>query len=63
MKETSHPDLIKRELIKYKVKLSFVYSDIVHVEAEDEKEAIKKAIEECEEEYEYFYDSETEQED
>jgi hypothetical protein len=46
---------------KYKVKLIFKYSDVVHVEAEDEKEAISKAMEECNEQYECFYDSEVEE--
>ena len=42
---------------KYKVYLCFKYSDIVHVEAEDEKEAVSKALDECNEDYECFYDS------
>lgn len=49
--------------MKYKVKLIFKYSDIVHVEAENEKEAIGKALEDCKEEYECFYDTEVEEED
>ena len=46
----------------YKVKLSFVYSDIVHVEADDEREAIEKALTECCEQYECFYDAEVSEE-
>lgn len=29
---------------KYKVKLKFIYSDIVHVEAENQKHAIQEAL-------------------
>ena len=47
---------------KYKVKVSFIYSDIVHVEAENEKDATQKAIEECHEEYECFYDAKVDDE-
>lgn len=43
---------------KYKVKLIFKYSDIVHVEAKDEEEAEQLALEECQEEYESYYDNE-----
>jgi hypothetical protein len=50
-------------MAKYKVKLIFKYSDIVHVEADNESEAEVKALAECEEEYESFYDSEIEEED
>ena len=42
----------------YRVKLTFKYSDVVHVEADSAKEAERKALEECQEEYECFYDSE-----
>lgn len=48
--------------MKYEVKLIFKYSDIVHVEAENEKEAIEKAMQECEEQYECFYDCEINEE-
>ena len=48
--------------MKYKVKLVFVYTDIVHVEAKDEKEAIEKALPECQEQYESFYDAIVEEE-
>lgn len=48
--------------MKYKVKLIFKYSDIIHVEAEDEKEAIEKAMSGCQEEYECFYDAEVDEE-
>lgn len=42
---------------KYRVKLVFKYSDVVHVEAINEKESIEKAIAECDEHYESFYDA------
>lgn len=42
---------------KYAVKLTFKYSDVVHVEAENESDAIAEALEECHEEYECFYDA------
>jgi len=48
---------------KYKVKLIFKYSDIVHVEADNDVQAVTKAMGECEEEYESFYDSEVEEEE
>jgi hypothetical protein len=44
--------------MKYKVKLIFKYSDVVHVDAENEKEAIAVAMEECSEQFESFYDAE-----
>ena len=47
---------------KYKVKLMFVYSDIIHVEAENEREAEYLAFKECNEEYDYYYDSKIEEE-
>ena len=47
---------------KYKVRLVFKYSDVVHVEARSEKEAVAAALEECCEEYECFYDAEVEEE-
>ena len=46
---------------KYKVKLTFKYSDIIHVEANSEKEAIEKAFEECCEQYESFYSAEVDE--
>lgn len=46
----------------YKVKLIFKYSDIVHVEAESEEDAISIALKECQEEFESFYDSEVSEE-
>ncbi|HEY6021516.1 MAG TPA: hypothetical protein VIY48_16910 [Candidatus Paceibacterota bacterium] len=48
---------------KYKVKLVFKYSDVVHVEAENEKEAIEKAMSDCNEQYECFYDASVSEED
>lgn len=48
---------------KYKVKLIFKYSDTVHVEAENEKDAIKKAMAECHEEYDSWYDAKVTEED
>jgi hypothetical protein len=50
------------KMAKYKVKLVFKYSDIVHVEARNKEEAETKALAECQEEYESFYDSEIEEE-
>ena len=41
----------------YKVKLTFKYSDTVYVKADTEKEAIEQALQECEEQYESFYDA------
>lgn len=48
---------------KYKVKVIFKYSDIVHVEAEDEEEAIELALKEADEQYDYFYDAEVSEDD
>lgn len=48
---------------KYRVKLVFKYSDVVHVEADSEKEAIKKAMCDCDEQYECFYDADVTEED
>jgi len=48
--------------MRYKVKLTFKYSDIVHVKADSEKQAIEKAIMEAQEEYECFYDAEVSEE-
>ena len=49
--------------MKYRVKLTFKYSDVVHVEAENDSEAIQKALPECREEYECFYDAEVTEEE
>lgn len=49
--------------MKYKVKLTFKYSDTVHVEAADEKEAVKNALSECQEEFECFYDADVQDDD
>lgn len=49
--------------MKYAVKLIFKYSDIVYVEADSKEEAIEKALGECQEEYECFYDAEVESEE
>lgn len=46
----------------YKVKLKFIYSDIVHVEAENEEQAIEIAMPFCQAEYECFLDAEVEKE-
>jgi len=43
--------------MNYKVKLTFKYSDTVYVQADNEKDAINKALDECEEQYECFYDA------
>ncbi len=45
-----------KEMQKYRVKLTFNYSDVVRVEAESEEEAVEKALERCQEEYESFHD-------
>jgi hypothetical protein len=49
--------------MKYRVKLMFQYSDVVHVEANSEKEAIALALEDCHEDYEMFMDTEVTTED
>lgn len=46
----------------YKVKLKFIYSDVVHVEAESEEQAIEIAMPFCQAEYECFLDAEVEEE-
>lgn len=51
-----------RKMTKYEVKLTFKYSDIVHVEAENKKQAIEMALEECNEQYESFYDADVKEE-
>lgn len=43
---------------KYKVKLVFKYSDSVEVEADNEEDAIRKALDVADEVYECFYDAE-----
>ena len=48
--------------MKYRVKLIFKYSDVVHVEADDEDEAITRAVLDSHEEYESFYDAEVSEE-
>jgi len=48
--------------MKYKVKLIFKYSDIVHVEASSQEEAIREAMVDCDEEFECFFDAEVEEE-
>jgi len=45
-------------MAQYTVKLIFKYSDVLHVEAESEREAIDKAMADCDETYECFYDTE-----
>ncbi len=49
--------------MKYKVKLTFKYSDVVHVEAESEEKAVKAAMFDCDEQYECFYDAEVSEDD
>ena len=41
----------------YEVKLTFLYSDIVHVKAVSKEEAVSVALNFCHEQYECFYDS------
>lgn len=48
---------------KYRVKLTFKYSDVVYVEAFSEKEAIENALADCNEQYESFYDASVTEED
>ena len=48
--------------MKYRVTLKFLYSDVVHVEADSKREAEQKALAECEEAYECFYESKVEHE-
>jgi hypothetical protein len=55
-------DKIEGVKMKYRVKLIFKYSDVVHVDAKDEKEAVSLALDECEEMYESFYDAEVTEE-
>ena len=43
--------------MKYKIELKFIYSDVVHVEADNEKEAERLALEQCDEKYECYYDA------
>ena len=43
---------------KYRVKVIFRYSDVVHVEAKDEKEAETKALDECDLQEECYEDCE-----
>ena len=50
-------------MTKYKVKLIFKYSDTVHVESKDEKQAVELALAECHEQYESFYDAKVEEEE
>ncbi len=47
---------------KYKIRLVFKYSDIVHVEAENEKEAIRAAMLDCDEQFECFYEADVAEE-
>ena len=47
----------------YKVKLSFLYTDVVHVKAVSEEEAVRVALNFCHEEYDCFYDSDVELEE
>jgi len=49
--------------MKFRVKLIYKYSDVVHVEADDKDDAIIKAMEEANEQYECFYDAEVTEEE
>jgi hypothetical protein len=42
---------------KYRVKLIFRYTDTVEVEAENSEEAVGRALDECNEQYECLEDS------
>lgn len=46
------------ELKEYRVKLTYLYSDIVEVTAESKKEAIALAQDIVDERFEYWYDAE-----
>ena len=43
--------------MKYKVELVFKYVDTVYVEADNKKDAVAKAVEDCDEQYHSFYDA------
>ena len=43
---------------EYRVKLKFIYSDVVYVEAKDKRHAIQKALFDSEEVYESLYSAE-----
>jgi len=47
---------------KYKVRLVFKYSDIVHVEAENKEDAVRAAMLDCNEQFECFYDADVTEE-
>ena len=47
--------------MKYRIKLSYLYTDILEVEADSEEEAIDKAHEEAEEEFECYHDIKVEE--
>lgn len=47
----------------YRVKLTFKYSDTVHVNADNEEEAAAKALVNCEETFICFYDAEVVEEE
>ena len=49
-------------MTKYAVKLRFIYSDIVHVEADNRADAEELTLEHCQEEYEYYYSCDIEEE-
>jgi len=50
------------EMTNYRVKIQMIYSDVVHVEAPNKKEAITAALQECCEEFESVYSVEAEEE-
>ena len=45
------------ELKNYRVKLIYIYSDTLEVEASTREEAIELAQQQANEEFEYFYDA------
>ena len=50
-------------MMKYKVKLDFMYSDTVHVEADNEESAIIEAMKHCEEQYQCLLDASVDEEE
>jgi hypothetical protein len=46
--------------MKYKVKIQYIYSDTVEVEANSEFEAKTIALDDCDEQCEYLYDLQVE---
>ena len=45
------------ELKNYRVKLTYLYSDTINIQATTREEAIELAQQQANEEFEYFYDA------